>query len=44
VPRFGSFLRARRADALGYRYDVNERMPLRFDHFLQSLAELAGNR
>jgi hypothetical protein len=28
--------------SLGYRYDVNEGMLLRFDRFLQSRAELAG--
>ena len=28
--------------SLGYRYDVNERMLLRFDRFLQRHAELAG--
>jgi integrase len=29
--------------SLGYRYDLNERMLLRFDRFLQSHTELAGN-
>ena len=28
--------------ALGYRYDTNEEMLLRFDRFLQQHAELAG--
>ena len=48
VPRFGSFLGRLMAEhlelmrSLGYRYDVNERMLLRFDRFLQSHAELAG--
>jgi integrase/recombinase XerD len=47
VPRFGSFLgkvmaeRVKLMRSLGYRYDVNERMLLRFDRFLQSRAELA---
>ena len=49
VPRFGSFLGKAMAEhvrlmrSLGYRYDVNERMLLRFDRFLQSHIELAGN-
>jgi integrase len=49
VPRFGSFLGKVMAEhvglmrSLGYRYDVNERMLLRFDRFLQSHTELAGN-
>ena len=30
--------------SLGYRYDVNERMLLRFDGFLQRHTELAGTR
>lgn len=48
VPRFGSFLGKVMAEhvglmrSLGYRYDVNERMLLRFDRFLQSRAEMAG--
>ena len=48
VPRFGSFLGKVMAEhvelmrSLGYRYDVNEGMLLRFDRFLQSRAELAG--
>jgi len=48
VPRFGSFLGKVMADhvglmrSLGYRYDVNERMLLRFDGFLQRHTELAG--
>jgi len=48
VPRFGSFLGKVMAEhvglmrSLGYRYDVNERMLLRFDRFLQSHTELAG--
>ncbi|MEP6605984.1 MAG: tyrosine-type recombinase/integrase, partial [Nitrosospira sp.] len=48
VPRFGSFLGKVMAEhvglmrSLGYRYDVNERMLLRFDRFLQSRAELTG--
>ncbi|HUQ90431.1 MAG TPA: tyrosine-type recombinase/integrase [Bryobacteraceae bacterium] len=48
VPRFGSFLGKMMGEhvglmrSLGYRYDVNERMLLRFDRFLQSRAELAG--
>lgn len=48
VPRFGSFLGRMMEDhvglmrTLGYRYDVNEGMLLRFDRFLQSRAELAG--
>jgi integrase/recombinase XerD len=48
VPRFGSFLGKMMAEhvglvrSLGYRYDVNEGMLLRFDRFLQSRAELAG--
>jgi hypothetical protein len=47
-PRFGSFLGKMMAEhvelmrSLGYRYDVNEGMLLRFDRFLQSRAELAG--
>jgi hypothetical protein len=49
VPRFGSSLgkvmveHVRLMRSLGYRYDVNERMLLRFDRFLQSHTELAGN-
>lgn len=49
VPRFGSFLGKMMAEhvrlmrSLGYRYDVNECMLLRFDRFLQSHTELAGN-
>jgi integrase len=49
LPRFGSFLGNTMAEqvglmrSLGYRYDVNERMLLRFDRFLQSHTELAGN-
>src|ERR1039458_3594536 len=48
VPRFGSFLGKVMAEhvelmrSLGYRYDVNEGMLLRFDRFLQSRADLAG--
>ena len=48
LPRYGSFLgtvmeeHVRLMRSLGYRYDVNERMLLRFDRFLQSRAELAG--
>jgi integrase/recombinase XerD len=48
VPRFGSFLGKVMAEhvalmrSLGYRYDVNEGMLLRFDRFLQRRAELAG--
>jgi integrase/recombinase XerD len=48
VPRFGSFLGKVMAEhvglmrSLGYRYNVNEGMLLRFDRFLQSHAELAG--
>lgn len=48
VPRFGSFLGKVMAEhvglmrSLGYRYDVNERMLLRFDRFLQGRAELTG--
>ena len=48
VPRFGSCLGKVMAEhvglmrSLGYRYDVNEGMLLRFDRFLQSHAELAG--
>lgn len=47
-PRFGSFLGKVMAEhlelmrLLGYRYDVNEGMLLRFDRFLQSRSELAG--
>ena len=47
-PRFGSFLGKVMAEhvdlmrSLGYRYDVNEGMLLRFDRFLQRGAELAG--
>ena len=49
LPRFGSFLgntmaeHVRLVRSLGYRYDLNERMLLRFDRFLQSHTELAGN-
>jgi integrase/recombinase XerD len=49
LPRFGSFLGNAMAEhvglmrSLGYRYDLNERMLLRFDRFLQSHSELAGN-
>ncbi|HEY6343746.1 MAG TPA: tyrosine-type recombinase/integrase [Bryobacteraceae bacterium] len=49
LPRFGSFLGNAMADhvglmrSLGYRYDVNERILLRFDRFLQSHTELADN-
>jgi integrase len=49
VPRFGSLLGKVMAEhvqlmrSLGYRYDVNERMLLRFDRFLQSHTELTGN-
>jgi integrase/recombinase XerD len=48
VPRFGSFLGKLMEEhvglmrSLGYRYNVNEAMLLRFDRFLQSRAELAG--
>jgi integrase/recombinase XerD len=48
LPRFGSFLGNVMAEhvglmrSLGYRYDVNERMLLRFDRFLQGRAELAS--
>ena len=48
VPRFGSFLGKVMAEhvglmrSLGYRYDVNESMLLRFDRFLQRHTELAG--
>jgi integrase len=48
VPRFGSLLGKVMEEhvglmrSLGYRYDVNEGMLLRFDRFLQSRAELAG--
>src|ERR1039457_583446 len=48
VPRFGSFFGKVMAEhvelmrSLGYLYDVNEGMLLRFDRFLQSRAELAG--
>ena len=48
VARFGSFLGKVMAEhvglmrSLGYRYDVNERMLLRFDRFLQGRAELTG--
>ncbi len=48
VPRFGSSLGKVMTEhvelmrSLGYRYDVNEGMLLRFDRFLQSRAELAG--
>jgi len=48
VPRFGSFLgkvmeeHVELMRSLGYRYDVNEGMLLRFDRFLQHRAELAG--
>jgi integrase/recombinase XerD len=48
VPRFGSFLGDLMEEhvglmrSLGFRYDVNERMLLRFDRFLQSRADLAG--
>jgi integrase len=48
LPRFGSFL-GRLMDqhvtlmrSAGYRYDVNERILLRFDHFLQGRPDLAG--
>jgi integrase len=47
LPRFGSFLGALMAEhvtymrSVGYRYNVNEAMLLRFDRFLQSHAELA---
>ena len=47
-PRFGSFLGKVMAEhvdlmrSLGYRYNVNEGMLLRFDRFLQRHAELAG--
>jgi hypothetical protein len=46
VPRFGSFLGKVMAEhvelmhSLGYGYDVNQGMLLRFDRFLQSRAEL----
>jgi integrase/recombinase XerD len=49
VPRFGSLLGKVMAEhvglmrSLGYRYDVNERMLLRFDRFLQSRTDLAGS-
>lgn len=49
APRFGSSLGKMMAEhvllmrSLGYRYDDNERMLLRFDRFLQSHTELAGN-
>lgn len=48
LPRFGSFLGTLMAAhvthmrSLGYRYNVNERMLLRFDRFLQSRVELAS--
>jgi len=48
VPRFGSFLgeltqaHVELMRSLGFRYDVNERMLLRFDRFLQIRADLAG--
>ena len=48
VPRFGSFLGKLMEEhvglmrSLGYRYDVNEGMLLRFDRFLQNRAELVG--
>jgi site-specific recombinase XerD len=48
MPRFGSFLGKLIAEhvelmrSLGYRYDVNEGMLLRFDRFLQGHAELTG--
>jgi integrase/recombinase XerD len=48
VPRFGSFLgkimaeHVRLMRSLGYRYNVNESMLLRFDRFLQSRAESAA--
>ena len=48
LPRFGSFLgkvmeqHVVHMRALGYRYDTNEEMMLRFDRFLQQHAELAG--
>lgn len=48
LPRFGSFLgklmeeHVTQMRSLGYRYDVNEGMLLRFDRFLQSHAELTG--
>jgi site-specific recombinase XerD len=48
VLRFGSFLGKLMGEhvvlmrSLGYRYDVNESMLLRFDRFLQGNAELAG--
>jgi integrase/recombinase XerD len=46
LPRFGSFLgkhmeeHVRHMRSLGYRYDVNEDILLRFDRFLQGHAEL----
>jgi integrase/recombinase XerD len=48
LPRFGSFLgklmeaHVTQMRSLGYRYDVNEGILLRFDRFLQSHAELTG--
>jgi len=48
LPRFGSFLgkvmeqHVVHMRALGYRYDTNEEMMLRFDGFLQQHAELGG--
>jgi integrase/recombinase XerD len=48
LPRFGSFLgklmeeHVTQMRSLGYRYDVNEGMLLRFDRFLQRHTELTG--
>jgi integrase/recombinase XerD len=48
APRFGSFLGETMAEyvrlkrTLGYRYNVNERMLLRFDRFLQHHADFVG--
>jgi site-specific recombinase XerD len=48
LPRFGSFLGSMMEEhvahmrSLGYRYDTNEEMLLRFDRFLQQHDQLAG--
>jgi integrase len=48
IPRFGSFLGKLMEEhvvqmrSLGYRYDVNEGMLLRFDRFLQNHPDLTG--
>ena len=48
LPRFGSFLgsvmeeHVAHMHSLGYRYDTNEEMLLRFDRFLQQHDQLAG--